>query len=74
METFDLLKVCFAEQKIGKTQVFERFSTLKNGVTSVEEAKCSEVHQQAKQMEMWIELKSLSMKIEEPLSVKLLTC
>jgi hypothetical protein len=40
-ETFKMLKACFGEQTMGRTQVFEWFSNFKSGVTSAEDAKCS---------------------------------
>jgi hypothetical protein len=36
-----MLKKAFGEQAIGRTQTYEWFVKLKNGMTSVEDAQCS---------------------------------
>jgi len=44
------------------------------GVSSVEDVDTQYIHQQAKQMKMWLKWSNLSLKSEELVSVKLLTC
>jgi hypothetical protein len=41
METIDMLEVCFGEQIMGRTQLFDWFSNFKSDVVSVEVAKHS---------------------------------
>jgi hypothetical protein len=38
VETFDMLEVCFREQKMGRTQLFAWFSKFKSDMISVEVA------------------------------------
>jgi hypothetical protein len=40
-KTFEMLKVCFGEQIMGRTGVLDGFSEFKSSVTSVEDAKRS---------------------------------
>lgn len=47
-ETFEMLKVAFGEQAIGRTQVFEWSCRFRSGVTSAEDANTQYIHQQAK--------------------------
>jgi hypothetical protein len=41
IETFEMLKVCFGDRKMGTAQGFEWLSTLKNAVTFAEDVECS---------------------------------
>jgi hypothetical protein len=53
-ESFEMLKVAFGEQIMGRTQIFKWFYKFKSNVTSMRMPNDWYVHRKAKQMKMWI--------------------
>jgi phage terminase small subunit len=50
METFKMLEVAFAEQRMGRTQVSVWCTKFESSMTSAEDAKCTGLPLTAKQM------------------------
>jgi len=71
--TIKILKLASGEQTVGKIQVFECFSMLKSGVSSVEDAECLDIPHQANRMNMCSMSRIIFVETEESLSMKLLT-
>ena len=72
-EISEMLKIAVGTEN-GRTQFLSVSPSSKVAWPLLQMLNALDVHQQAKQMKMWIKWRPLSFKTEEWLSVKLLTC
>jgi hypothetical protein len=54
-ESFEMLKVAFGEQVMGRTTIFQWFCKFKSNVPSMKMPNDWYVHRKAKQRKMWIQ-------------------
>lgn len=73
-ETLEMYEIYFGDQTVGKGQVFERFSKIKNGVTSAKNSECLGCTSTRKADGRVDGMTNLSAKTETSLSMKMPTC